>query len=150
MSDDAKILGEEKVARFREAFSLFDKKNDGTVPTTDLGTLVRAMGSNPTQAQLQDLINEIDARGAGHFTFPEFLHAMTRQFKAPHTSDDVIAAFRVLDKSGTGSIPAAELTQLLSQLGEPLSAAELEEFNKLAGSGSVNYTEFVKKVLANK
>jgi len=128
---------------------LFDKNNTGTVPTSDLGTLMRAMGSNPTQAQLKDLVNEIDARGSGIFTFPEFLHCMTRQFKAPHTADDVVAAFKVLDKSGGGSIPTAELAKLLSELGEPLSAAELEEFNKLAGGSSVNYSDFVKKVLAN-
>jgi len=150
MGDDAKILGEEKVAKYREAFSLFDKKNDGTVPTSDLGTLMRAMGSNPTQAQLADMVNEIDARGSGFFTFPEFLHVMTRKFKPPHSEEEVISAFRVLDKSGSGSISADELSKILSSLGEPLSAGELEEFRKIAGGGSINYAEFVKKILANK
>uniref|UniRef100_A0A4W4FC40 Calmodulin n=1 Tax=Electrophorus electricus TaxID=8005 RepID=A0A4W4FC40_ELEEL len=46
---------------FKEAFSLFDKDGDGTITTKELGTVMRSLGQNPTEAELQDMINEVDA-----------------------------------------------------------------------------------------
>lgn len=49
-------------AEFKEAFSLFDKDGDGTICSKELGTVMRSLG-NPTEAELQDMINEVDADG---------------------------------------------------------------------------------------
>ena len=51
------------LAEFKEAFSLFDKDGDGTITTKELGTVMRSLGQNPTEAELQDMINEVDADG---------------------------------------------------------------------------------------
>ena len=51
------------VSEFKEAFSLFDKDGDGTITTKELGTVMRSLGQNPTEAELQDMINEVDADG---------------------------------------------------------------------------------------
>jgi hypothetical protein len=66
-------LTEEQIAEFKEAFSLFDKDGDGTITTKELGTVMRSLGQNPTEAELQDMINEVDADGNGTIDFPEFL-----------------------------------------------------------------------------
>lgn len=51
------------LSEFKEAFSLFDKDGDGTITTKELGTVMRSLGQNPTEAELQDMINEVDADG---------------------------------------------------------------------------------------
>ena len=56
-------LTEEQITEFKEAFSLFDKNGDGTITTKELGTVMRSLGQNPTEAELQDMINEVDADG---------------------------------------------------------------------------------------
>uniref|UniRef100_A0A8C6D035 EF-hand domain-containing protein n=1 Tax=Moschus moschiferus TaxID=68415 RepID=A0A8C6D035_MOSMO len=55
-------LTEEQIAEFKEAFSLFDKDGDGTITGKELGTVMRSLGQNPTEAELQDMINEVDSR----------------------------------------------------------------------------------------
>ena len=67
-----------QIAEFKEAFSLFDKDGDGTITTKEIGTVMRSLGQNPTEAELQDMINEVDADGNGTIDFPEFLTMMAR------------------------------------------------------------------------
>ena len=57
---------EERIAEFKEAFPLLDKDGDGTVTTKELGTVMRTLGQNPTEAELRDMINEVDADGKWH------------------------------------------------------------------------------------
>ena len=51
---------------FKEAFRIFDKDGDGTISTKELGTVLRSLGQNPTEAELQDMITEVDANGKWH------------------------------------------------------------------------------------
>jgi len=51
------------VSEFREAFTLFDKNADGTISSHELGIVMRSLGQNPTEAELQDMINEVDVDG---------------------------------------------------------------------------------------
>ena len=102
-------LTEEQIAEFKEAFSLFDKDGDGTITTKELGTVMRSLGQNPTEAELQDMINEVDADGNGTIDFPEFLTMMARKMKDTDSEEEIREAFRVFDKDGNGFISAAEL-----------------------------------------
>ena len=73
LSLQADQLTEEQIAEFKEAFSLFDKDGDGTITTKELGTVMRSLGQNPTEAELQDMINEVDADGKQVF-YTFFIH----------------------------------------------------------------------------
>lgn len=55
------------VAEFKEAFSFFDKDGDGTISVKELGTVMRSLGENPTDDELMDMINEVDADGTFFF-----------------------------------------------------------------------------------
>ncbi|KAK2980572.1 hypothetical protein RJ640_003501 [Escallonia rubra] len=77
----AEHLTEEQIAEFKEAFNLFDKDGDGSITTKELGTVMRSLGQNPTEVELQDMINEVDADQNGTIDFPEFLNLMSRKMK---------------------------------------------------------------------
>jgi len=131
-----------QIAEFKEAFSLFDKDGDGTITTKELGTVMRSLGQNPTETELQDMINEVDADGNGNGTidFPEFLTMMARKMKDTDCEEEIREAFRVFDKDGNGFISAAELRHVMTNLGEKLTDEEVVEMIReadLDGDGQV-------------
>jgi len=126
-SEMADQLTEEQIAEFKEAFSLFDKDGDGTITTKELGTVMRSLGQNPTEAELQDMINEVDADGNGTIDFPEFLTMMARKMKDTDSEEEIKEAFKVFDKDGNGYISAAELRHVMTNLGEKLTDEEVDE-----------------------
>ncbi|KAF8601253.1 EF-hand [Ceratobasidium sp. AG-I] len=139
----------EQISEFKEAFSLFDKDGDGTITTKELGTVMRSLGQNPTEAELQDMINEVDADGNGTIDFPEFLTMMARKMKDTDSEEEIKEAFKVFDKDGNGYISAAELRHVMTNLadrilGEKLSDNEVDEMIREAdvdGDGQINYEE---------
>ena len=53
-------LTDERVEEFKAAFQLFDKDGDGTITSKELGTIMRSLGHNPSQEELQKLVAETD------------------------------------------------------------------------------------------
>ena len=150
-SEMADTLTDEQIAEFKEAFALFDKDGDGTITTKELGTVMRSLGQNPTEAELQDMINEVDADGNGTIDFPEFLNLMARKMQDTDSEEELKEAFKVFDKDGNGFISAAELRHVMTNLGEKLTDEEVDEMIREAdvdGDGQVNYDEFVKMMMA--
>ena len=87
---------------------------------------MRSLGQNPTEAELQDMINEVDADGNGTIDFPEFLTMMARKMRDTDSEEEIREAFKVFDKDGNGFISAAELRHVMTNLGE--DASELGRF----------------------
>jgi len=148
----AEQLTDEQIAAFKEAFSLFDRNGDGSVTTKELGTVMRSLGQNPTEAEIFSMVQEVDADGNGTIDFPEFLALMARKTKDVDDEEELREAFRVFDKDGNGFISATELRHVMTNLGEKLTDEEVDEMIKeadLDGDGQINYEEFVS-VMAQK
>ncbi len=144
-------LSNEQITEFKEAFALFDKDGDGTITTKELGTVMRSLGQNPTEAELQDMVNEVDQDGSGSIDFPEFLTLMSRKMNDSDSEEEIKEAFRVFDKDGNGFISAAELRHVMTNLGEKLTDEEVDEMVREAdvdGDGQINYEEFVKMMMS--
>ena len=89
-------LSAEEIAEYKEAFSLFDGDKDGAITTKELGVVMRSLGQCPTEAELQDMVNEVDIDGSGTIEFPEFLAMM--KTKPLGEEDELKEAFRVFDR----------------------------------------------------
>ncbi|XP_004411877.1 PREDICTED: calmodulin-like protein 3 [Odobenus rosmarus divergens] len=147
----ANQLSKEQVAEFKEAFCLFDKDGDGVITTQELGTVMRSLGQNPTEAELRDTVGEIDRDGNGSVDFPKFLGIMARQLRGRDSEEQIREAFRVFDKDGNGLVSAAELRHVMTRLGEKLSDDEVDEMIRAADvdrDGQVNYEEFIRVLVS--
>ena len=49
----ADVLNETQVAEFQDAFSSVDLNHDGFIASSELGTVLRLIGQNPTDADVQ-------------------------------------------------------------------------------------------------
>ena len=151
LNEMADTLTDEQIAELKKVFALFDEDGDGKITTKELGTMMRSLGQNPTEAELRDLINEVDADGNGTIDFPEFLNLMARKMQDTDSEEELKEAFKVFDKDGNGFISAAELRHVMTNLGEKLTDEEVDEMIREAdvdGDGQVNYDEFVKMMMA--
>jgi len=58
--------------------NMTDNRHTGQITTKELGTVMRSLGQNPSESELQDMINEVDADNNGTIDFPgieyEYLH----------------------------------------------------------------------------
>jgi hypothetical protein len=58
---------------YKETFSLFDKEGDGSISLKELGTVLRALGQHPTEADLSDLVGSLEVEGECKQDFCFFL-----------------------------------------------------------------------------
>jgi len=137
---------QELLQEFQEAFQLFDKDNDGKLNSDELGTVMRALGQNPTQAEIKNIVKEIG--GSGMVDFQEFTTIMQRRMKTADSSEEQIKeAFKVFDKTGSGLIEINELKHVLTTLGEKLTAEEVDGVMKDADTdndGKINIQDFLR------
>lgn len=139
---------EEQIAEFKEAFSLYDKAGEGAIDSKELGTVLRALGQNPSMAELEEMKTELESDSVD---FPSFLNLIANKIKDTETEEDLLEAFRVFDKDMQNTISAAELRHIMTNMGEKLNDEEVDEMLKEAdsdGSGKVNYAEFVKTMFS--
>ena len=143
-------LTEDKITEFKEAFEIFDKDKDGFIKIKELGEIMRNLGQNPSDADLQDMINEVDIDGNGNIDFKEFLGLMARKMRDTDSDEELIEAFKVFDRDGNGLISSQELKHVMVSLGEKITDEEVAEMIKEAdsdGDGYINYEEFVKMII---
>lgn len=94
-------LSEEQIGEFKDAFKFFCVEDDGSICSKELGLILRKLGQNPTEPELQDMINEVDADGSGRLDFPEFLLMMANQVRMTESEEEIRESFRVFDKVTT-------------------------------------------------
>jgi len=141
----ADFISEDKIQMFKTAFSAFDLKNQGFIKAKLLGNVLRKLGQNPTEAELQDMINEVDKDGTGLLVFPNFLYMMAKKENDEEAEEEIREAFKVFDGDGNGFINRMELRHVMMNLGEKITEEECDamvEEADIDGDGSINYEEF--------
>ncbi|XP_064630950.1 calmodulin-like [Lineus longissimus] len=114
---------------------------------------MRSLGQNPTEAELQVMVNEVDADGNGTIEFPEFLTMMAK--KMTNTDSDheagIRESFRTFDTDGNGFITKAEFRHIMTKYSEKMTVEVVDEIIRQAdndGDGKINYEEYVKMMMS--
>lgn len=146
----------------REAFSLFDKDNDGCITANEIKLVMKGLRLETSDQEILDMINNVDVDGNGSVDFDEFLKMMSKsdcrrvhegESEKKTEADEMRQAFRVFDIDGNGFIDANELKITMFNLGENLSDKDLKQMLKLADKnkdGKIDYEEFISMMYSNK
>jgi Ca2+-binding EF-hand superfamily protein len=142
------IFPPEQRQNFKNAFDAFDENRDGLCSVEVLGKLLRAVGFNPKPTEVEDMVDDI---GAPVFDFNAFLYIAARHGRAADPEGELIAAFRVFDKTGSGKLKVAIVKQILKNLKEPFTDTEIGELLGQAEidarTDTVKYEEFARLML---
>merc|ERR1711881_278146 len=154
MGDKAPMeFSDQDKADFRKNFNLFDKKRTGAIPIGDMGTVLRSLGQNPTEAELAALCEEVDKDKSGTIEFEEFIDLMARTNKTHEAMEEEIKnAFLTFDADGSGYIDREELVNVLTTMGDPVDEETINGMIAEAdvdGDGKIDYKEFTKIMLAS-
>merc|ERR1712146_86167 len=142
---------DEQKKEFRKNFNLFDKKRTGSIPIADMGTVLRSLGQNPTEAELAALVEEVDKDKSGTIEFDEFVDLMARTSKSKDQMEEEIKnAFLTFDADNSGYITREELVETLTTMGDPVDEETINGMiaeADLDGDGKIDYKEFTKIML---
>ena len=141
------FLCAEQLVSYRDAFALIDRDSSGTISKEELTQLLQSLqGRKPTEAEIKYIMDKIDIDRSGTIEFDEFLSLMSRPELSPTLSsrstpkipsfngtsatatavetevldedeDELIQAFKVFDKDGSGKISITELESVMKQIG---------------------------------
>ncbi|XP_069114925.1 uncharacterized protein [Argopecten irradians] len=142
-------LPKELLAEFAEAFDFFDMKKTGTITTQELFSVLRAMGQNATEAELNSMVNEVDADGNGTVEIDEFEEMMLNKIDeevGPEVNKETFALF---DADGDGFIGPEELLAVMRRFGKTVSEDEARAMIKDAdkdGDGKMSFDEFCEMI----
>jgi len=143
-------LDKDQKAILKKAFDSFAGKGQTYITPEMVGSILRMMGTAFTTETLRETIAEVDADGSGQIEFEEFC-ILAAKFIIEEDDADVARelkdAFRLYDKDGQGFITTKTLKEILHEIDEGLSDADLdgiiEEVDE-DGSGTVDFDEFME------
>jgi calmodulin len=141
-------LSEDQIFEFKEAFQIFDKDGDGSITTKELGTVMRALGQNPSEDDINQMIKEVDSDNNGTIDFREFLGLMAKELENGDDSDEnFLEIFRLIDEDKNGKLSPSELRYGILRSGKKISKEEIDDMIKEADmddDGFIDYNEFSK------
>lgn len=131
----------------KDIFDTHDAKNQGFIKTSLLGNILRTIGFNPLESDVQRATKQVDPQSTKmrilfSLTKQNFCFLDTDQLKFPDyviavlsipttvTDKDIIPAFQVFDPDKRGLIEVDEILKSLTNVGEKLDEVEANTFKE--------------------
>lgn len=122
---------------------MIDQNRDGFIDKEDLHDMLASLGKNPTDAYLDEMMNE----APGPINFTMFLTMFGEKLNGTDPEDVIKNAFACFDEENTGFISEERLRELLTTMGDRFNDDEVDEMYREApikANGEFDYVEFTR------
>ena len=137
----------EKIDELRKIFMSYDKNNVGSISPECADKILRNKIfeiKNP-----EKIISDIISNEKNSVTLEDLVRGLQNYNKELDTKTNLIKAFKVFDKQGTGAVSTLELINIMTKLQKEIGSTE-DEIQQLVTEadfdhdGLINYIEFVE------
>ncbi|XP_054715013.1 dynein regulatory complex protein 8-like [Uloborus diversus] len=137
------------------AFEIFDEDKKGKAKTKNLGTILAILGRVISNKDLEELIIKVeDNKTLGYMTLdklqPVVLDILMKDKFKSSTREELVSAFRSIDRERRGYLDPDSLKNFLLEYGEPLDD-EIEHFFEFAidqKSKRIHYKDICENLVA--
>lgn len=125
------LLSQSQKNDIKQAFDYFDQDGSGKIKRKELKVILRALGFDPSNDALEDLVSKYSQRNAENIDFQEFMDIMLAKIDEKLSNDDIKYAFKKISSSRTKAeskyITAEDIEEIAEKLEEKLTKEEIEE-----------------------
>lgn len=143
-----------ELSEYKEVFSMFDKDGDGTIDAGELGTVMGTLGINPSDAEIQQMIEEVDTDKNGTIDFSEFCNLMITKTASLDPAEEARNVFKMIDKDEDGFISTDDLNMVIETIQWGAERAprpeDVEMMLSLDSSNGMVDLEAFKKIVLKK
>ncbi|XP_057292724.1 calmodulin-2-like [Hydractinia symbiolongicarpus] len=135
----------DQIREYNDAFCLLDSQNKGFILSTQLRDMLKTIGYNPTDKDLENLTIVIDADGNGEIEFHEFMDLIDNLETDKKNTEEARIAFNAFDFMGEGFIAANDIKQALVHIMEKADEKDLQDVIKhfkLEKNRKIGFQEF--------
>ena len=131
-------LTEDEIEEIREAFNLFDTDGSGKIDPKELKAAMQSLGFENKNPTIYQMIADLEKEGQD-IDFDQFLDAITSKLGDKETRNGINKIFDLFAEN-QDTITLNNLKRVAKELGETMSAEELQEMLERAASNNQEIT----------
>ena len=131
--------------KLKANFNNFDKDQDGLISYQELKELMKQTTKSFIEADLQDLLNEVDINEKGQINCKTYIDMITKLNRKNDTDDEIIEVFKIFDKDNSGLISTKKIMDVFLKIDENIKEEEVLQMIKecdIDQDGYLNFEEF--------
>jgi calmodulin len=116
-------LASEDLDEIRLVFDTFDDQKRGFLELSVLEKALRCLGLNPSEADMEDIISDLQGKPCNLQSFIYLVFVQSRNFDF---EGDAIRAFRAFDQERKGKLPQNTIRAILRKVPDPFSDEQID------------------------
>merc|ERR1711903_418661 len=139
-------VSEKDLEEFKEAFNLFDTDKSGFIDAMELAFCMRALGFEPTDAEIKEMLMKTDQDGNGAVEFMEFVDLVSGRMDRRDPEDECKDGFAMFDVDNKGYIDYKDMGRVAAELGDKDLAdnePELQQIIDEINPRGINLADFL-------
>ena len=137
----------------QDVISIYGNPISQTIPTNMLGPALRAMKLNPLDKEVINFVTEFDKGGSGSLSVQQLIMIYNRKKQDSDSVDQLLNAFKFLDKDHTGYISVQEFKYYMCKMGESITEIDVDDILRAADvdfSEKIDINRFARILLGIK